>query len=154
MGWEFDLRIGIVELAHLLVTVVLAYLVSEIGWRFTNIRAAKDLVIEEGRRSLHVCEKIRKSLRTVPDLEIPKHEDFSEYLDDLGDYLDNCLRLYNGISNGSESRNTDTLNNDFFLLRVALSGDKNKRDQDAQYALSQLRNVRKAIIALMLEINR
>lgn len=153
MGWEFDLKIGIVELVHLLVTILLAYLVSKIGWRLTNVRAAKDLVLEEGRRSLQVCDKIRNSLHKVPDLEIPKHKDFSEHLDDPGNYLDNCIRLYHGISNGSKSKNADAFKNNFTLLRIALSGDKRKKDQDAQNAFTRLRNVENTIIDLMVEVN-
>lgn len=114
MGWELNLQIGIVDLAHLIVIIVLAYLVSEIGWRFTNIRAAKDLVLEEGRRSLQVCDKIRKSLREVPDLKIPKCEDFSEHLDDLGNYLDNCTKIYHGSAIYRSQKRRETWTKPFF----------------------------------------
>jgi hypothetical protein len=153
MDWELDLKIGIVEVAHLFVTIVLAYLVGRIGRRFTNIRAAKDLVLEEGRRSLQVCDKIRKSLRKVPDSDTPKHEDFSEYLDDLGNYLLNCIKLYHGIGNKSQSINTDDLDETFFQLRVALSGDTSEKDQDTPNAVTRLRKVESKIIDLMLEVN-
>ena len=104
MGWEFDLKVGIIEFAHLLVTIVLAYLISKIGWRFTNVRAAKDLVLEEGSRSRRVCDKIRNSLHKVPDSEGPKREKFSEHLDDLGNYLHNYTQLYHGAINKSRSK--------------------------------------------------
>lgn len=154
MGWEFDLKIGIIEFAHLLVTIVLAYLVSKIGWRFTNIRAAKDLVLEEGRRSRRVCDKIRNSLHKVPDSEDPKRENFSEHLDDLGNYLHNYTQLYHGAINESQSKKTDELNRTFIQLRVALSEDKSKEGQDTQNAFTRLRNVENAIIDLMVEVNR
>lgn len=154
MGWELDLKIGIVELAHLIVIIVIAYLVSEIGWRFTNIRAAKDLVLEEGRRSLQVCDKIRNSLHKVPDSEIPKREDFSEHLDDLGNYLHNFILLYHGISNESQPEKTDKLSRTFTRLREALSEDKSIEDQDTPNAFTRLRNVENTIIHLMVEVNR
>ena len=154
MEWGLDLKIGLVDLAHFVVTVVLAYLIAKIGWRFTNIRAAKDLVLEEGRRSLQVCDKIRKSLREVPDSDIPKHEDFSEHLDDLGNCLHNCSQLYHGISNQSQQKNADALEKAFLRLRVALSGDGKKEDQDTPNAVTRLRNVENSIIDLMIEVNK
>lgn len=154
MGWELDLKIGIVELGHLIVTIVLACLVAKIRWRSTNIRAAKDLVLEEGRRSLQVCDKIRNNLHKVPDTENPKRENFSEHLDDLGNYLYNYTRLYHGTSNISQSEETDELNRTFIQLRVALSEDQSKEDQDTPNALTQLRNVENTIVDLMVEINR
>ena len=45
MGLELNSVIGIVEIANLLVNILLAILVIRIGWRFTHIRAAKDLVL-------------------------------------------------------------------------------------------------------------
>ncbi|MCY4170413.1 MAG: hypothetical protein OXF08_02315 [Bacteroidetes bacterium] len=76
MDWVDTQQIEIVELLQLVVSIVLAVLLARIGWRFTNIRAAKDLVLEEGRRSLQVCNSIRKELRKIPDSEIPKYENF------------------------------------------------------------------------------
>lgn len=153
MEWNWDLTVGVVELAHLIITIFLALLVGRIGWRFTNIRATKDLVLEEGRRSLQVCDNIRKSLRKVPDSEIPKREDFSEYLDDLGNYLDNYVRLYRGLSNESQLKKPDELNRTYRQLRVVLSEDKSEKEQDASSALTQLRKVENEIIDLMLAVN-
>lgn len=153
MEWGLDLRIGLVEFVHLVVTIVLAYLVAKIGWRFTNVRAAKDLVLEEGRRSLQVCDKIRKNLRKMPDSDIPKHEDFSEHLDDLGNYLHNCIKLYHGISDKSQSEKTDDLSETFHQLRVALSGDTSKKDQDTPNAVMRLRIVESKIVDLMVDVN-
>ncbi|MCY4674795.1 MAG: hypothetical protein OXD43_13725 [Bacteroidetes bacterium] len=153
MEWGLDLKIGLVESIHLLVTIVLAYLLAKIGWRFTNIRAAKDLVLEEGRRSLQVCDKIRKNLRKIPDSEIPKHEDFSEHLDDLGSCLSNCKKMYHGISNESQSNKTKDLFVAFSQLRVALSGDTSREDLNTPSALTQLRKVQDKIVDLMVDVN-
>ena len=100
-----------------------------------------------------MCDNIRKSLRKVPDSEIPKREDFSEYLDDLGNYLDNYVRLYRGLSNESQLKKPDELNRTYRQLRVVLSEDKSEKEQDASSALTQLRKVENEIIDLMLAVN-
>lgn len=84
MGLCWNLEVGLAEFFDLLVTSFLAIWVVRIGWRFTNVRAAKDLVLEEGRRILQVCDRIRKPLRGISHSEIPKYQDFTEHLDDLG----------------------------------------------------------------------
>ncbi len=56
MGWSLNLEIGLLEIADLVLTFVLALLVVKIGWRFTNVRAGKDLILEEGKKIIQVCD--------------------------------------------------------------------------------------------------
>jgi len=79
MGLELNPVIGVVEIANFLVNILLAFLVIRIGWRFTNIRADKDLVLEEGRRSLDMCDKIRKDLHNFVDSENLQQSNPIEY---------------------------------------------------------------------------
>ena len=48
MGLELNTVFGTVEITNFLENIFLAILVIRIGWRFTNIRVVKDLVLEEG----------------------------------------------------------------------------------------------------------
>jgi len=148
-----DLQIGIVEFLQLVVSIFLTVLLARIGWRFTNIRAAKDLVLEEGRRSLQVCNSIRKELRKIPDSEIPKYENFSEYLDDLGSFLWNCQKMYRGISKKTMTGNMNDIDESFKKLRIALSGDAIIEDQDTPYALKCLKEIQGKVIDLMVVVN-
>lgn len=154
MEWKLDLTIGVIESFDLAVTIFLACLLAKIGWRFTNIRAAKDLVLEEGRLSLQVCDKIRKELRDIPTFEIPEYELFSEHLDDLGNYLSNCKKMYHGISKKSQSDGIeDNWDQAFLQLRVALSGDTSREGTDALSALTHLRKFEDKIVDLMVDVN-
>ncbi|MCY4232671.1 MAG: hypothetical protein OXE59_02865 [Bacteroidetes bacterium] len=153
MGWVDTQQIEIVELLQLVVSIVLAVLLARIGWRFTNIRAAKDLVLEEGRRSLQVCNSIRKELRKIPDSEIPKYENFIEYLDDLGSFLWNCQKMYSGISKKGMNGNMNNIDKAFNRLRIALSGDSGIEDHDTPNALMCLKEIQGKIIDLMVDVN-
>ncbi len=153
MDWIDTQQIEIIELLQLVVSIVLAVLLAKIGWRFTNIRAAKDLVLEEGRRSLQVCNSIRKELRKIPDSEIPKYENFIEYLDDLGSFLWNCQKMYRGIRKKGMNGLLNDIDKAFKKLRIALSGDSDFEDHDTPNALMCLKEIQGKIIDLMVEVN-
>lgn len=153
MDWIYAQQIEIVEFLQLVLNIVIAVLLAKIGWRFTNIRAAKDLVLEEGRRSLQVCNSIRKELRKIPDTEFPKYENFIEYLDDLGSFLWNCQKMYRGISKKGMNSNMNDIYEAFKELRIALSGDSGIEDHDTPAALMCLKEIQGKIIDLMVEVN-
>ena len=148
-----NLEFGLVEFLDFLATIGLALLVVRIGWRFTNVRAARDLVLEEGRRTLHVCDKIRKDLRKIAHSDIPRYEDFTEHLDDLGNYLCNCKTLYVNVSKESRNTKANDLDVAYQHLREELSEDSRRENVTALSAINQLRKFEDKIIDLLVDVN-
>ncbi|MDE2645385.1 MAG: hypothetical protein OXI05_06060 [Bacteroidota bacterium] len=153
MGLCWNLEVGLVEFFDLLVTSFLAIWVVRIGWRFTNVRAAKDLVLEEGRRILQVCDRIRKPLRGISHSEIPKYQDFTEHLDDLGNYLENLKKMYTNMSKRSGNIKANDLDVAYQKLREDLSEDSSREDVTALDAINQLRKFEDKIVDLLVDVN-
>jgi len=153
MGLELNPVIGVVEIANFLVNILLAFLVIRIGWRFTNIRAAKDLVLEEGRRSLDVCDKIRKDLRNFADSETLQQSNLIEHLDDLGNNINNCKKMFSGFHNRSNLQLSKDLDEDYETLRIKISGGRSWDDLNTDTANTWVRKVEDRIIDMMVYVN-
>ena len=153
MEWSWDLQVGVVELADLVATFILALIIAIVGWRFTNVRAAKDLILKECGKALQVSSKIRKNLRGLSDSVTPRFEYFSDDLDDLGSHLYNSVMMDSKIGNQLNSGRASALLEVYGELRKTLSSYVDQEDPNIFNVFMQISIIEKEIISFMMDAN-
>ncbi len=95
-------------------------------------------MLEEGRRSLDMCDKIRKDLRNFEDSGNFQQSNLIEHLDDLGN---NCKKMFGSLRNRSNLQLSKDLDEDYETIRIKISGGRSWNDVSTDTATTWVRKV-------------
>ena len=152
MKSEFVIGV-LVDLAQCCVTAALAVVLAVVGWRLTNVRAGRDLFLEEVQKVRQICNELRAGLRVATQDEV-KLGKFVDQLEELGTRLGNCRRILEGIGKGGRCAWKKTLDRDYKKLRRTASNDQLDIDLVAVEGIELLGFIEDAIIDLSMSVNR
>lgn len=153
MGIEWDWTIGVLDLAQCIVTVFLALVVAWVGWRFSNVRAGRDLFLEEAAQTRKTCADIRVGLLgSTPGKLRPA--DFFSSLDELGRNLDNCRKVLQGSRKGRRLAREINLQQSLLCLRKTISLSELGGSQVVTDGVARLKEIEESVIELTVRLNK